>query len=229
MHRRSISAQQLYACPLIACLHQTWLKARYCTWPIIDRVTVRASGRVARWFFDSWIFHVIQLVIISYRRPSGLSVIKFACLLYPSVTVITGCHSAKWFEMSVGREIFFQEKLNISSEKSVGSFTQIRPVGSSRWAVTPTAILVKTTFTGDLVQTVMAVGLWMSVSVHDVIFTIWSVEICQGRKQDICSFNLGLYQSIRQMDGCMAHLYKSYIYTCVVYIGSDIEPVFQKS
>ena len=28
----------------------------------IDRVTVRASGRVARWFFDSWIFHVTRLV-----------------------------------------------------------------------------------------------------------------------------------------------------------------------
>ena len=28
----------------------------------IDSVTVRASGRVARWFFNSWIFHVTRLV-----------------------------------------------------------------------------------------------------------------------------------------------------------------------
>ena len=37
-------------------LCQRSLTARLCT------VTGRASGRVARWFFDSWIFHVIRLV-----------------------------------------------------------------------------------------------------------------------------------------------------------------------
>ena len=37
-------------------------------------VTVRASGRVARWFFNSWIFHVIRLVyIISSGVIAGLS------------------------------------------------------------------------------------------------------------------------------------------------------------
>ena len=44
-----------------------WLRAGYCTCPIIDRIKVRAAGRVARRFFDSWIFHVIRLV---YRKSA---------------------------------------------------------------------------------------------------------------------------------------------------------------
>ena len=60
MHRRPISAQQLYASPLIMPAI-TYSAAVY-------RVTVRASGRVARWFFDSWIFYVIRLVIINLHE-----------------------------------------------------------------------------------------------------------------------------------------------------------------
>ena len=67
MHRRPISAQQLYACPLIACLHQRGWELRTVRGRSIDRLTVRASGRVARWFFNSWIFHVIRLVL-NYAR-----------------------------------------------------------------------------------------------------------------------------------------------------------------
>ena len=35
----------------------------------IDRVTVRASGRVARWFFNSGILHVIRLVNKIMHEP----------------------------------------------------------------------------------------------------------------------------------------------------------------
>ena len=60
--------QQLYASPLVM-LAITYSAAVY-------RVTVRASGRVARWFFDSWIFHVIRLVVDYYtsRRASQVDV-----------------------------------------------------------------------------------------------------------------------------------------------------------
>ena len=49
----------------------------------IDRVSVRASGRVARWFFDSWIFHVIRLVLIdNITFLLCLSMFVLACRSY---------------------------------------------------------------------------------------------------------------------------------------------------